>query len=317
MAQDPATSPRPKLTERQIEVFRTVMITGSVTAAAHQLHVSQPGLSVTLGRFETQLGVQLFERIGGRLLPTQEARQMFEEIERVYGQFDKLVDAIHAVARGDGATFRFGTTPSVGVKLIPKALRLLLEARSDRIYYCDFLAQKDIRDYLWFDRGVCVASIARMDDPTVDSMVVATGRLVCVVPQGHAMASRKQVSPRDLASETLISFESDTPHGQLIEASYQRAKAVRHVKVYVRFVESALSFVAEGIGITIVDEFAAIDCASQGLVAIPLKGSPPIPVYVHWCKFRPRARNVEEFIAAIRTAQSRMQTRHTNTAVCA
>jgi DNA-binding transcriptional LysR family regulator len=297
-----ASRRRPKLTERQIEVFRTVMITGSITAAAHQLHVSQPGLSVTLGRLENQLGVPLFERMGGRLLPTPEARQMFDEVERVYGQFDKLVDTMHAIARGDGSTFRFGTTPSVGVKLIPKTLRLLRQSRSDRIYYCDFLAQKDIRDYLWFDRGVCVASIARMDDPTVASTIVATGRLVCVLPSGHPLVGRKRLGPQDLRNETLISFESETPHGQLIEASYQRAKAARHVNVYVRFVESALSFVAEGIGVTIVDEFAALDCAAQGLVAIPFQPTPSIPVYVHWCKFRPRARKVDEFIAAIQAA---------------
>jgi DNA-binding transcriptional LysR family regulator len=295
---------RPKLTERQIEVFRTVMATGSLSAAARQLHVTQPGLSVTLSRFESQLGVPLFGRIGGRLSPTDEARRIFVEVERVYGQFDKLVDVIQSVVRGDGATFRFGTTPSVGVKLVPRALRLLRDQHSERIYYCDFLAQKDIRDYLWFDRGACVASIASMDDPTVASTVVANGRLVCVLPQHHRLAGRASVSPQDLAGETLISFEADTPHGQLIEAAYQRAGATREIAVFVRFVESALSFVNEGIGITIVDEFAAMHCGQQGLVAIPFKGSPVVPVYVHWCKFRPRARSVDEFVKALKKARA-------------
>lgn len=298
---------RPRLTERQIEVFRTVMITGSITAAARQLHVAQPGLSVTLSRFESQLGVRLFERIGGRLLPTKEARQIFEEVERVYGQFDKLVDSIQAVVRGDGGIFRFGTTPSVGMKLVPRALRLLREQQSERVDYCDFLAQKDIRDYLWFDRGACVASIASMDDPTVASTVVAHGRLVCVLPRRHRLAGRAVLSPRDLAGESLISFEQETPHGRLIEAVYQRAGVAREIAVFVRFVESALSFVAEGIGITIVDEFAAMDCRQQGLVAIPLKGSPSIPVYVHWCKFRPRARSVEQFVQALKTVQAELK----------
>ncbi|CDM40488.1 LysR substrate-binding domain-containing protein [Ectopseudomonas oleovorans] len=293
---------RPKLTERQIEVFRTVMITGSLTAAAKQLHVSQPGLSVTLARFEDQLGIQLFERIAGRLAPTNEARQIFSEVERVYGQFDKLVDAIQAIARGDNATFRFGTTPSVGVRLIPQALRLLREQHSERIYFCDFLAQKDVRDYLWFDRGSCVTSIAKVSDPTVASTVVATGGLVCLLPRRHPLAKRKILSPQDLKEDVLISFEADTPHGRLIETAYKRAGVSRQVQVYVRFVESAISFVCEGIGVAIVDEFAAIRCTQLGLVAVPLEGSPDIPVYVYWCKFRPRARSTDEMVDALMQA---------------
>lgn len=299
----PGEPVRPKLTERQIEVFRTVMVTGSLSAAARQLHVAQPGLSVTLSRFESQLGTPLFGRIAGRLVPTDEARRVFEEVERVYGQFDKLVDAIQDVVRGDKATFRFGTTPSIGLRLVPRALRRLREQHSERTYYCDFLAQKDIRDYLWFDRGACVTSIAAMDDPTVASAVVASGRLVCVVPRGHPLAGRASVGPRDLAGDTLISFEADTPHGQLIEKAWQRARATREIAIFVRFVEAALSFVQEGMGVTVVDEFSAMDCDKHGLVAIPLRGSPVIPAYVHWCKFRPRARRVDDFIAALKAAR--------------
>jgi len=60
----------PKITERQTQVFRAVMITDSLSAAARQLHVSQPGLSVTLKRFEVLFGTPMFECISGQLAPT-------------------------------------------------------------------------------------------------------------------------------------------------------------------------------------------------------------------------------------------------------
>ena len=59
---------------RQIEVFRAVMLAGSVTDAARSLHVSQPGISRMLSHIELQLGLRLFERRKGRLLALTFAR---------------------------------------------------------------------------------------------------------------------------------------------------------------------------------------------------------------------------------------------------
>ena len=62
---------------RQIEVFRAVMITGSVSGAAQLLFVSQPAVSRLLSQTENRLGFALFERIKGRLHATAEAKEVF------------------------------------------------------------------------------------------------------------------------------------------------------------------------------------------------------------------------------------------------
>lgn len=62
---------------KHIEVFHAVMQTGSVSAAARLLHVTQPAVSRTLQHAELQLGFPLFERVRGRLTPTNEAAALF------------------------------------------------------------------------------------------------------------------------------------------------------------------------------------------------------------------------------------------------
>src|SRR4051794_28257236 len=64
---------RRRLSLRQIEVFRAVMISGSINGASQMLRVSQPSLSRVVRRTEDVLGFNLFERIRGRLVPTKEA----------------------------------------------------------------------------------------------------------------------------------------------------------------------------------------------------------------------------------------------------
>lgn len=59
---------------RQIEVFRAVMITGSINGAAQLLYVSQPAVSRMLSHTEARIGFQLFERVKGWLYPSPEAR---------------------------------------------------------------------------------------------------------------------------------------------------------------------------------------------------------------------------------------------------
>jgi DNA-binding transcriptional LysR family regulator len=291
--------PRPKLKERQIEVFRTVMATGSLTAAAQQLGVSQPSLSMTIRRFEDELQTKLFERIGGRLVPTEEAKLIFVEVDRVYGQFDRLSDAIHAIARGDSSVFRFGTTPSIGMRLVPKALKKLRDDHPARVFYCDFLPQKDIQDYLLFGQGSCVTSIAPAEDPNLDCTVIASGGLHVVVPKDHRLARRDVIAPGDLDGEVLISYGPDTTHGRYIDATYARAGAERKTHVFIHFVETALSFVSEDIGIAILDPFSVLDCERFGLVAIPLENSVEVPAYLYWSKFRPRPKATDELATAL------------------
>jgi DNA-binding transcriptional LysR family regulator len=291
--------PPPKLKERQIEVFRAVMAAGSLSAAARQLGVSQPSLSMTIRRLEDEIGTKLFERIAGRLAPTEEAKLIFVEVDRVYGQFDRLSEAVHAIATGDQSVFRFGTTPSIGMRMIPKALKRLKDRHPQRVYYCDYLAQKDIRDYLLFGRGACVATIAETQDPTVESVVIARGRLVCLLPQDHRLAGETAIAPYQLQGESLISFAAHTPHGRLIDETYRRAGVTRETSVFVHFVEAAIGFVSEGIGVAIVDEFSAIDCQQAGLRSVPLENSVKVLAYVQWHKHRPRARAADELIDAL------------------
>ena len=292
--------PNPKLKERQIEIFRTIMATGSLTVAARHLGVSQPSLSTAIKRLEDQLGIALFARISGRLVPTQEAELILAEVEHVHQQAEILSDVIYSIARGDASTFRFGSTPSLGARLIPKALKRLQQQGTAGTFYSDSLSQRDVRDYLLFGQGACVATIAEVNDPVIQTVPIATAGLVCVVPAGHPLAGRRSVRPADLADEQLISFGATTTHGLLIDQTYQRWGETRKTAVYVHFVDAALAFVAERIGISVLDAFSAIDCDVHGLVAIPIENSASVSAYVHVCDRRPRQKGVDSLITALR-----------------
>ncbi|MGH8435809.1 MAG: LysR family transcriptional regulator, partial [Pseudomonas sp.] len=81
-----------KLSLRHIETIHAVILTGSVTGAASRLFVTQPAISNVLREAEDRLGYPLFDRRGGRLMPTPLADMLFEEIERSFTGLEAIND---------------------------------------------------------------------------------------------------------------------------------------------------------------------------------------------------------------------------------
>jgi DNA-binding transcriptional LysR family regulator len=102
---------------RQLEVFRAIMRNGSMTAAAEALHVSQPAVSKILRHFESQLGYTLFERLGGRLLPTMEARLRFDDADRMFREIEavRLFVDLSTCGRSLRQAKIFAATPHMAV----------------------------------------------------------------------------------------------------------------------------------------------------------------------------------------------------------
>lgn len=66
-----------ELNPRQLDAFRKVMLTGSMTVAAERLQVSQPAVSRLIKDLEKTIGIRLFRREGNRLIPGAEAQVLF------------------------------------------------------------------------------------------------------------------------------------------------------------------------------------------------------------------------------------------------
>lgn len=83
-----------------MEVFRAVMLTGSISGAAKMLYVSQPAVSKLITYIESRLAYRLFQRINNRLVPTAEAVTLYREVERVYQAALAVNECALALATG-------------------------------------------------------------------------------------------------------------------------------------------------------------------------------------------------------------------------
>ncbi len=108
--------------QKQLQVFRAVMSTGSVSQAADRMNLSQPSVSRILGDLERQFGAALFLRKSKGVRPTPEAVAFLEEVERHYLVLRNLTEAAAQISRKERGKLTFATMTAASLEIVPRAL---------------------------------------------------------------------------------------------------------------------------------------------------------------------------------------------------
>ena len=273
---------RRRLSLRQIEVFRAVMASGTLNGAAKVLATTQPSVSRIVQRCEDILGLTLFKRTKGRLVPTGEAIRLLGLASKVFDELDELGSAVERLVNGDGGLFRIGATGSPGRAVVPNVIARMHEDLPKLQFHIDVLMLEQIIDYLLLQKGECVVSIFPVAHPLIESVPVRPCKLVALVPSADPLAAFDKLTATDLKDKFLILFEPHTPHGSIAEKQFREIGIEPHVGIRVRHIETAIGLVHEGVGIAIVDDVAVIGETGRRFSAIDIDGSPALSVHLSW-----------------------------------
>ncbi len=91
-----------------LEIILAVEVEGSMTAAAESLNLTQSALSHSMRKLEDQLGVQLWQRKGRQLLPTNAGQHLLNNARRLIPQFIRTEEQLNQFAKGERGTLRIG-----------------------------------------------------------------------------------------------------------------------------------------------------------------------------------------------------------------
>src|SRR5215510_11818001 len=108
-----------RLNQRQIEVFNSIMISKSMTAAAAAMGTSQPSISRELREMEQRIGFDLFVRFGERLTPTNQALLLHDAVRRSLVGMEEISRAAMAIRTHSAANFRIATIPAYAEAILP------------------------------------------------------------------------------------------------------------------------------------------------------------------------------------------------------
>ncbi len=226
---------------------------GSLTAAAESLHVSQPAVSKVLRHFEAKIGYKLFERVGGRLVPTAESHLLFRDADRIFREIESLKRFSDRIRDRRLGLLRIGASAPPTFALLPDAVKRFSRRNPDTILEIQTLPAEEIGDHILIgdiDLGLTMATIP---EPRVRSERIGETEIVVVMPPDSPLAALKEVSPRDLEGYVLISYGSVPAVGGNLDRIFEEQSCRRSPGIEINLSIAAAPLVERGIGVALVD----------------------------------------------------------------
>ncbi|MDN8617917.1 LysR family transcriptional regulator [Variovorax ginsengisoli] len=285
---------------RQIEVFRAVMITGSISGASQLLFVSQPAISRLLSHTETRVGFGLFERIKGRLYATPEAKKLFREVEHVYAGVQRVNELARDLQENREGILNIVSSPSVGQMVIPQAVTAFRERHANVKVTFQYLGYTPLIERVLNHQADIAVTILPVAHPNLEMAPLGSGRLVCICPYNHPLSRRATLSVADLMPYPLISYDRGTPFGQMVNELFEAAGETARAAIEVGSPQNACSLVQAGAGIALVDEFSVRSWPASQLVVRPVHGTPTLHANLVHLRFEPMSQLAQTFVKVLR-----------------
>jgi DNA-binding transcriptional LysR family regulator len=260
-----------QLNTRQIEAFRAVMLTGSMTIAAEFLRITQPAVSRLVKDLETHLKFRLFRRQGNRLIPTHEATILFAEVDRFYVGLDRIAKIASDLQHTKAGSLRIASISALSLSCITEAITLFHADRPAVSVTHESMNTRSILELVGgrhFDVGFAAAS---GEFPGVDLTPLPPVEVVCVVPPNYPVARKKTIGPEDLRGLPFISLGKSSSIRLKVDQLFAAAQVQRHEILETTLAGSAIALVASGMGVSIVDPFSVSTLRSGRFVVRPFK----------------------------------------------
>jgi DNA-binding transcriptional LysR family regulator len=285
-----------------LEVFWAVMRTGSQREAAGLLGLSQPAISKLLRHVEDQVGMPLFHRTKGRLLPTPEARMLFESVDDIFGRVDAAERLARDLKRRFSGQLTIVSVPGLSTSFVPETVGRFLKDQKDVRVGITGLPTAQVIDRVLKKQAHVGLLYGPIEATAAETAVLAEAHIVCALPEGHRLAERPVLTPEDLTDEPIISAAFMPVWGQLVERAFESAGLTRNIVANCANSDLAFRMAAEGVGIAVVPMSPARRDAPR--VAVLRRFSPSIvlPVLLVYNRNEPLSQLTESLISWLRAS---------------
>ncbi|MGH8131745.1 MAG: HTH-type transcriptional regulator CysB [Steroidobacteraceae bacterium] len=257
----------------------------NITAAAHKLHTSQPGVSKQIKLLEDELGFQIFVREGRNLTRiTPAGQQVIERALRILQEAHSIRDLSTELRDESKGSLSIGTTHTQARYVLPDVIREFRGRYPQVRLNLHQGTSEQIAEMVASDRIDC--AIATGSEPRFADLTLLPCYRWCrtvIVPQGHALASGGRLTLRALGAYPLITYTFSFTGPSSLHETFARAGLIPNVAITARDADVIQTYVRLGLGVGIVAHMA-IDPEDPDLVAVD--ASHLFAAHTTWLGFR-------------------------------
>ncbi|MGN8119675.1 LysR family transcriptional regulator [Labrys sp. 22185] len=287
------------VTLRQLQILREVVRSGSERSAAKALEITQPAVSQQVRILEGLLGVQLFVRDKGRLVPTAHTMTLFRDTDATFVQIERVAKTVASLKGVDSDTISIAAPHIFSLRLLPRAFRKLRSHQQVAGIALKSGTYPEVAAHVLEGRADLGIARLPLDGNVFDWCPATTATNVYIFPRGHRFTHKDVIRPEDLVGEPLADVEPGMQSHLMNENALRYMGAEPHLAIQVDVIGQEVSFVAAGLGISSSNTFAASQFASFHVEVRPFEPSALYHYVIFWQKGRRLGTLLQETIEVL------------------
>ena len=238
---------------RQIKAFVAIAETGTFTAGAARVHVTQAAISMQIRQLETETGAKLFIRAPRRVILTEAGEKLLERAYVILREHDAALEELAALTGAHRGRLRIGSASAmVSADPLPQILRELRKSHSGvETSVSSGTSEALVRQVLAGELDAAFVSLP-VEARGVQTEILSEDSLVAIASPRHTLAKQKIVSAYALAGEKLILGERGGNTRRLIDQFFAHAGVTLKVVMELSRLAAIKRMVEEEMGVGIV-----------------------------------------------------------------
>jgi LysR family cyn operon transcriptional activator len=286
---------------RHLRYFVAVAERLSFTQAADKVHVTQSTLSHQIKQLEEELGHNLFERIGKRIMLTESGSIFLAHASAALREVDNGMRTLRQASSQLKGEIRIGAGQSFCIRLIPECVASFLATHPTVRIVIEEVSAAQIDSRLRADEIDLAVAYRPADTTDVSFEPLYNEEMVLVVPKTHALAKRRRVRMVELHNEPLVMLSKGFATRTLLEEHFRSLHIEPNVIVETNGIATMFAVARQLKIAAIVSEYPAVDAA--GLIPIALEAPTPLRTFgLIWKRDAQQSVAVRSFAATIRRA---------------
>ena len=250
---------------RQLRAFIAIAESGTFTAGAMRVHVTQAAISMQIRQLENELGAKLFIRAPRRVMLTEAGEQLLQRARQILRDHDAAVDEIAELAGAERGRLRIGSASAmVTTDVLPK---LLKEVRNQHagaeMTVASGTSEALVQQILAGEIDLAFVSLP-VEVRGINTERLSEDQLVAIASPRHRHAKQRTISAYTLAGEKLILGERGGNTRRLIDQFFAEAGVTLHVSMELSRQAAIRRMVEEDMGVGIVPLQSVSEAVEKG-----------------------------------------------------
>lgn len=238
---------------RQLMYFIQIVKSGTYSAAAKQLYLSQPALSKAVKHLEEELGAKLLVQGDKRSEPTDVGRVLFERGQQLIREYNDLLGAVDEANSRNRGRLHFGIPYGLGQILFYRLTADFSRAFPEMELVVSGHGSAHIREEVLAGRlDIGATLIPPEPEPGLEATVIMRDQFFLLLPRAHPLAGREGVRFAQLREEQFILLNEEFVMTRMTRQSCAMAGFAPRVKIVANRSNFIAELVADGQGIAVI-----------------------------------------------------------------